>query len=150
MALLFRANSLAKGVSGIRSLLLERLIALVNSSDLYPYVPKIGSLGASGDLSPLSHIAYNLIGEGQIFVRLRGTALNEEALKGDVLEEDGSRWRLQPTGPALAAAGLEPIILEEKEGLAMNNGMQVSLAAPCFLAAQARSCDHRARMVRGS
>jgi histidine ammonia-lyase len=102
-----RANVLAKGFSGIRRATLERLIEMVNRG-VHPKVPSRGSVGASGDLAPLAHLALVLIGEG-------------EAAVGD-----GERWM---TGrDALRMAGIEPVRLGPKEGLALINGTQPSVA----------------------
>lgn len=99
---LLRANVLALGHSGVRPVVIERLIDLINHR-IHPVIPSKGSVGASGDLAPLSHLALVLIGEG-------------EAWYG------GERMR---GGEALKRAGLAPIRLEAKEGLALNNGTQV-------------------------
>lgn len=96
-----RANSLAKGFSGIREETLLLLVNLINSG-VHPVVPCKGSVGASGDLAPLSHIAIVLVGEGKA------------EYKGEVL----------PGGEALKRAGLKPVALEAKEGLALINGTQ--------------------------
>jgi histidine ammonia-lyase len=104
-AMLLRANSLAKGYSGIRPETLDMLISLINKR-VYPAVPSKGSVGASGDLSPLSHIALVLMGEGKAFV-------NGQSVSGKV---------------ALEAAGLKPIALGGKEGLALINGTQIMTA----------------------
>jgi histidine ammonia-lyase len=106
-AMALRANVLAKGFSGIRRHTLERLIALLNRR-VHPVVPSRGSVGASGDLAPLAHLALVLIGEG-------------EASVADSLAHVTGR-------EALAAAGLEPVRLEAKEGLALINGTQPSVA----------------------
>lgn len=103
--LLLRANALAKGYSGVRSKLVDLLIECLNRG-VHPCVPEQGSLGASGDLAPLAHLALVLIGEG--------TAEYEGAIL--------------PGAKALAAAGLEPIHLEAKEGLALTNGTQMMSA----------------------
>ncbi len=107
MALL-RANALAVGYSGIRP---ETLLALVNmlNAGIVPVIPEKGSLGASGDLAPLSHLVLVLLGEGEAFYR-------------------GTRM---PGGAALKAAGLAPVVLAAKEGLALINGTQAmtSIAA---------------------
>jgi histidine ammonia-lyase len=100
-----RANVLAKGYSGIRVDTLEALIAALNRR-VHPYVPSRGSVGASGDLAPLAHIALALIGEGETF--------------------DGAA-RLA-AAHALTNAGLAPVTLGPKEGLALINGTQVSTA----------------------
>jgi histidine ammonia-lyase len=104
-AMLLRANALAKGTSGARVETVELLLACLNR-DVLPYVPSRGSVGASGDLAPLAHLALPLIGEG------RAT-------------HDGE---LLPGAAALAAAGLEPIRLAAKEGLSLVNGTQFMAA----------------------
>jgi histidine ammonia-lyase len=98
-----RANVLAKGFSGIRLDTLDALVAALNRG-IHPRVPSRGSVGASGDLAPLAHIALVLIGEGEVW--------------------DGRTAR--PAAEALAAAGLSPVALGPKEGLALINGTQVS------------------------
>jgi len=100
MALL-RANALAVGYSGIRPETLEALVNMLNAG-IVPVIPEKGSLGASGDLAPLSHLVLVLIGEGEAFYR-------------------GTRM---PGGAALKAAGLAPVVLAAKEGLALINGTQ--------------------------
>ena len=99
--MLLRANMLAKGFSGIRIETLELLIELLNLK-VHPLIPEKGSVGASGDLAPLSHLALILIGEGK-------AEHNQEILSGS---------------EALKRVGLKPIILKAKEGLALNNGTQ--------------------------
>jgi histidine ammonia-lyase len=103
--LALRANVLAKGFSGIRLETLERLIDLLNLG-VHPVVPARGSVGASGDLAPLAHLALVLIGEGAAW-------------------HDG---RPEPGAAALARAGIEPVTLAPKEGLALINGTQASTA----------------------
>ncbi len=103
--LVLRANSLAKGFSGVRPAIVEALCALVNR-DVTPRVPSQGSVGASGDLAPLAHLALVLIGEGEA-------------------EVNGRRL---PGAAALKAAGLKPLTLEAKEGLSLLNGTQAMLA----------------------
>lgn len=105
--MLLRADSLSRGHSGVRVAVVERLVALLNAG-LTPVVPEQGSVGASGDLAPLAHLAGALIGEGDLFDR------------------DGVR---RPALDALLAAGLEPLTLEAKEGLALINGTQAMTAA---------------------
>ncbi len=134
-----RANVLAKGFSGIRLETLEALVALLNRR-IYPLVPERGSVGASGDLAPLAHLALVLIGEGQ-------------AIAGS----DGART-VVTGGDALRRAGLEPIALAAKEGLALINGTQPSTAvlALALAAAErlARAADIAAALsidaLRGS
>ena len=101
-AMALRANVLAKGYSGIRLETLEALVALLNHG-VHPRVPSRGSVGASGDLAPLAHLALVLVGEGEDCDRLPGAA-------------------------ALERAGLAPVVLQAKEGLALINGTQVSTA----------------------
>ena len=106
-----RARSLSMGYSGVRPVVAERIVALLNAS-LIPIVPEYGSLGASGDLAPLAHCALPLLGEGT------------------VRDADGN---LLDAGEALRAAGIEPLELGAKEGLALINGTdgilgQLSLA----------------------
>ena len=104
-----RMISLCRGHSGIRSCVVKALLNLLNH-DIIPLVPKYGSVGASGDLAPLSHIALALIGQGEVFV---GVGPDQQKMDAAV---------------ALAAAGLTPVKLEMKEGLALNNGLQFSTA----------------------
>jgi histidine ammonia-lyase len=99
--LLLRANVLAKGRSGVRTEVAELLAAMLHHR-IHPVVPSRGSVGASGDLAPLAHLALALIGEGQVFT-------------------DGKRVA---AATALAAAGLSPLQLQAKEGLALLNGTQ--------------------------
>jgi histidine ammonia-lyase len=104
-AMLLRANALAKGTSGARIETVELLLACLDRGVL-PYVPSRGSVGASGDLAPLAHLALPLIGEGRAW------------FDGELLEG----------GDALAAAGLEPVRLAAKEGLSLINGTQFMTA----------------------
>jgi histidine ammonia-lyase len=103
--MLLRANALAKGLSGIRPAVVETLCAMLNAG-LHPVIPSQGSVGASGDLAPLAHLAQVVIGEGEAF-------LKHEKLSG---------------GEALQRAGIEPVALEAKEGLSLLNGTQGMLA----------------------
>jgi len=104
--MLLRANTLARGHSGCRPQVLERLLAMLNRR-VHPVVPEIGSLGASGDLVPLAHVALAMMGEG-------------------VATTDGGR--AGPAAERLADAGIEPVRLAEKEGMALLNGTQASTA----------------------
>jgi histidine ammonia-lyase len=101
--LLLRANALAVGLSGVRPEVVQLLVAMLNA-EVHPYVPSRGSVGASGDLAPLAHLALVLIGEGE--------AWREDAGPG-------------PGGQALTRAGLKPLTLEAKEGIALLNGTQL-------------------------
>jgi len=114
-AMLLRANALAKGFSGARPQTVELLVECLNRN-VVPHVPSRGSVGASGDLAPLAHLALPLVGEGQAWV-------------------DGNRMA---GAAALAAAGLEPIVLEAKEGLSLVNGTQFMAAFGALALARAR------------
>jgi histidine ammonia-lyase len=103
--MLLRANVLAIGHSGVRTGIVELLLDCLNHG-VHPVIPSRGSVGASGDLAPLSHLALVLLGEGRA------------VLHGQTM--DGA--------DALARAGLRPVVLEAKEGLALNNGTQVHTA----------------------
>jgi histidine ammonia-lyase len=100
-----KINSLSRGFSGIRLSVIQALITLVNKQ-VYPCIPQKGSVGASGDLAPLAHMSAVLLGEGQ--ARYKGEIISGQA--------------------ALAIAGIEPIRLAPKEGLALLNGTQASTA----------------------
>jgi histidine ammonia-lyase len=104
-AMLLRANALAKGYSGARAVVVELLVELLNR-DVLPHVPSRGSVGASGDLAPLAHLALPLVGEGQAWA------------DGELV--DGAE--------ALARAGLEPVRLQAKEGLSLINDTQFMAA----------------------
>lgn len=103
--LLLRANVLARGHSGVRPAVARHLLAMLEH-DVLPAVPEQGSVGASGDLAPLAHVALAAIGEGEVL---------------------GARG-VVPARRALAAAGLAPLTLAEKEGLSLVNGTQFSAA----------------------
>ena len=105
LVLALKINSLARGHSGVRPEVIAALIALVYK-EIIPCIPGKGSVGASGDLAPLAHLAATLIGVG------------DAEYKG----------RLMPAAEALSKAGLNPLSLEAKEGLALLNGTQVSTA----------------------
>jgi len=103
--MLLRANTFARGHSGVRPVVVERLVDFLNEG-IHPVVPELGSVGASGDLAPLAHVALALMGEGRAEVRGRERAV------GDVLAE----------------ANLSPVELAEKEGVALVNGTQATNA----------------------
>ncbi len=117
--MLLRARSLAEGQSIIRPLVVEALLELLNK-DIVPAVPAHGSVSASGDLAPLSHIAAVLIGEGAILLDARGRA----AFGADTVETA----RYLREAPQHNLAVFTPVTLEMKEGLALNNGCQYSAA----------------------
>jgi histidine ammonia-lyase len=140
-----RANVLAKGFSGIRAETLEALIALLNHR-VHPRVPSRGSVGASGDLAPLAHLALVLIGEGEADyddqrrtrrIRREGPDQeDEQALRVPRVLRSTS-WL--PGAEALARAGLTPITLGAKEGLALINGTQPSTAVLALALAAAET-----------
>lgn len=115
--LLLRANGLARGLSGIRPLVASLLCDFLNRG-LHPVVPERGSVGASGDLAPLAHVALALVGEGEVFVEPAG----RQRVSG------AGRGRRQTAGVAMKRAGLTPLNLEPKEGLSLVNGTQAMLS----------------------
>jgi histidine ammonia-lyase len=116
--ILLRLNSLAAGHSGVRPVVLDRLADLLNRN-LVPRVPEQGSVGASGDLAPLAHLALALIGEGAFLDRATGAAL--------------------PAGEVLRREGLEPLSLVEKEGVSLLNGTALMTAYLGLAVADLRS-----------
>ena len=112
--LLLRANVLARGFSGVRPELIEMLLALLNRR-IHPVIPARGSVGASGDLAPLAHLALALMGEGLVLVE----------------------GRQLPAAMALLQAGIPPLVLEAKEGLALLNGTQAITAVGALALARA-------------
>jgi histidine ammonia-lyase len=105
LAMAMKVIGLARGHSGVRRAVVERLLHLLDR-DAIPCVPAQGSVGASGDLAPLGHLAAALLGEGRI------------SLAGEIM----------PAGEALRRLGLEPLVLGPKEGIALLNGTQISTA----------------------
>jgi histidine ammonia-lyase len=104
--MLLRANSLSKGHSGVRPAVIDKLCELLNRK-VTPYVPSQGSVGASGDLAPLAHLALVLVGEGE--------CLGEKNIR-------------IPAADALREAGVQPLVLEAKEAVSLINGTQAMLA----------------------
>ena len=121
---LLRARTLALGHSGARPLVAQAMVNLLNAG-ITPIVPEYGSLGASGDLAPLAHGAMAFLGEGDVVYN--GT--------------------VQPAASALAAAGLEPIELAEKEGLAVTNGTDAILGMLCLAIADTERLLAQADMI---
>src|SRR5229473_5400628 len=103
--MLLRANAIAKGLSGVRPRIVETLCQMLNNR-VHPVIPSQGSVGASGDLAPLAHLAQVVTGEGRANFR------------GEIL----------PGGEAMKRAGITPVALEAKEGLSLLNGTQGMLA----------------------
>src|SRR5690242_5769119 len=112
--MLLRANVLAKGLSGARPIVAETLVAMLNAR-VQPVIPAKGSVGASGDLAPLAHLALSLIGEGQVFF-------------------EGMRLE---SSQALVRAGITPLRLAAKEGLALLNGTQAMAGVGALALARA-------------
>jgi histidine ammonia-lyase len=124
--MLLRANALAKGHSGVRKELIEFLIELLNKK-VYPYIPSQGSVGASGDLAPLSHLALVITGEGECL-------------------EEGKR---RPAHRVLKEKGLKPLKLLAKEGLGLINGTQVMAAIGCLVTEDAELLLKNAQIAGG-
>ena len=114
LMLAVKAASLARGHSGVRPVIIDTLLA-VHNAGLIPYVPSQGSVGASGDLAPLSHMTLALMGEGEFLW----------PQPGDVAGRAGAR---RPAAEVLQAANIRPLQLQAKEGLALINGTQTSTA----------------------
>jgi histidine ammonia-lyase len=112
--LALRANAVAKGYSGVRPVVPETLVAMLNRG-VHPVIPSQGSVGASGDLAPLAHLAQVAMGEGEAIFQ----------------------GRKMPGGEAMRAAGIAPLALEAKEGLALLNGAQAMLALVALALRQA-------------
>ncbi|QED46759.1 histidine ammonia-lyase [Cytobacillus dafuensis] len=122
--LLLRANALLKGFSGARPIIIERLLELVNR-EIHPVIPQQGSLGASGDLAPLSHLALVLVGEGEVFYK-------------------GKR---RPSIEVLMEEGLTPLTLEAKEGLALINGTQAMTAMGVVAYLEAEKLAYQSELI---
>jgi len=122
--LLLRAAALARGMSGIRPVVVEQLLDFLRE-DLLPVIPSRGSVGASGDLAPLAHLALGLIGEGEI--RRHGETM--------------------PAGAALRGAGVKPLALSAKEGLALLNGTQLMAAVGSLVTFDAQRLARTADVV---
>ncbi|MBP8614384.1 MAG: histidine ammonia-lyase [Firmicutes bacterium] len=123
-AMLLRANALARGMSGIRVELVETIVEMLNKG-VTPCVPERGSVGASGDLAPLAHIALVIIGEGQAFY------------KDDVMSGE----------EALDRAGIKPCRLEAKEGLALTNGVQMTNGVLSLVVDEGRALARAADII---
>lgn len=124
--ILLRANSLSGGASGVRLQLVEALLDLLRM-DVCPVIPAQGSVGSSGDLAPLAHLALGMMGMGNVLGQVAGT----ERLASE----------------ALAEAGLQPIQLQAKEGLALLNGTQPMLAIGCEALLRGELCAKTADVI---
>ena len=122
--ILLRANALLKGFSGVRPVVIERLLDLLNS-EIHPVIPQQGSLGASGDLAPLSHLALVLIGEGEVFYKGEKTSAIH----------------------ALTKEAIFPITLTAKEGLALINGTQAMTAMGVVAYLEAEKLAYQSELI---
>lgn len=122
--LLVRANTLAAGYSGVRLVVVERLFDFLNHG-IHPQIPAKGSLGASGDLAPLAHLALTLIGEGKVV----------------------HNGKTRKTSTVLKKLGLEPIKLQAKEGLALTNGTTMMVGKGALLVRRAIDLAHAAEIA---
>lgn len=122
--LLLRANALLKGYSGVRPVVIERLLDLLNAH-IHPVIPQQGSLGASGDLAPLAHLALVLVGEGEVFYQ-------------------GKRM---PALVAMTKEGIAPIALKAKEGLALINGTQAMTAMGVVAYIEAEKLAYESELI---
>lgn len=122
--IVLRANALLKGFSGVRPVIIERLIDLVNA-EIHPVIPQQGSLGASGDLAPLSHLALCLLGEGEVFYK-------------------GKRMH---TIDAFTKEAILPVTLTAKEGLALINGTQAMTAMGAIAYLEAEKLAYQAELI---
>ena len=125
--MLLRANSLAKGHSGVRATVIDTLCEMLNRG-ISPVVPSQGSVGASGDLAPLAHLALSLIGEGECF------------------DENGIRG---PSSETLKRAQIKPLVLESKETISLINGTQAMLAIGTLALLQAEILVDSADVIGG-
>ena len=125
--MLLRANSLAKGHSGVRATVIDTLCEMLNRG-ISPVVPSQGSVGASGDLAPLAHLALSLIGEGECF------------------DENGIRG---PSSETLKRAQIKPLVLESKETISLINGTQAMLSIGTLALLQAEILVDSADVIGG-
>lgn len=129
-AMVLRANTLAKGFSGIRVKVVETLLQMLTKG-VTPWIPSQGSLGASGDLAPLSHLALVLVEDDN------GGA-EDYTGKAYLFDAETREWQLMTGREAMEKAGIPRIHLQAKEGLALNNGTQISTALLALAFADAR------------
>ena len=125
--MLLRANSLAKGYSGVRAVVIDTLCEMLNRG-VTPFVPSQGSVGASGDLAPLAHLALALIGEGEC------------------VDEKGARI---PSSEALKRAQIKPLVLAAKEAVSLINGTQAMLAVGTLALLAAETLVDSADVIGG-
>jgi histidine ammonia-lyase len=123
-AMLLRANVLLRETSGVRARVVQQIADMLNAG-IHPVVPEQGSVGASGDLAPLAHIAYGMMGKGEVVGWKTGDRMRDE-----------DRWS---AGKALEAAGIEPLEFHPKEALSFINGTQVQTAILATVVHDARN-----------
>lgn len=136
-AMLLRANTLARGHSGVRAEVVDTLLAMLNKG-VTPWIPAQGSLGASGDLAPLSHLAL-VLSRGPEDDAVEDSFGEELSGRAYLFHPENGQWELTSGKTAMERAGIPRLILEAKEGLALNNGTPVStalLALACYDARQ--------------
>jgi histidine ammonia-lyase len=132
--LLLRANALSRGHSGIRVEVVEKLLEFLNH-DIIPAIPQQGSVGASGDLAPLSHLALAIIGEGKVF-----DPDDQDYVAAVAAGRPEVRYpRVVPVTDVLQRKGVKPLDLKAKEGLSMINGCQVMTAVGLLAAYEAKN-----------
>lgn len=138
--MLLRANSLAKGFSGVRPLVVDALCEMLNRG-VHPLVPSQGSVGASGDLAPLAHLALVIIGEGEAVYSpsTRGRKARRAGESGEGARMTGAQ--------ALRRAEIKPLILESKEAISLINGTQGMLAVGSLALLYARAMIESADVI---
>lgn len=150
-AMLIRANSLAQGYSGVRPILIQKLIDMLNA-DIYPAIPEMGSLGASGDLAPLSHLALVISAPmpnetsgdtGEVFVPCQQPSASQTLhLTSDHISQTQTLWQKVSAKEGLTAVNGQ-LTLQAKEGLALINGTTFSTAIATLAVADAQNLlDH--------
>lgn len=131
-AMLFlRANTLARGHSGIRPEVVEKILEFLKH-DIIPVIPSQGSVGASGDLAPLSHLALGLIGEGECW------KTSDQISNSSSAVVDSSSYEKIKTADLLKQKNIKPLVLKSKEGLSLINGCQVMTAVGMLAAYEAQ------------
>jgi histidine ammonia-lyase len=144
--MLLAAASLARGASGVRQAVVEALLALLNHG-VVPLVPSRGSVGASGDLAPLAHIALVLIGEGSALIENEEWRMQKPAPDNPLSSFFILYSSFIPGAEALVSAGLAPLRLEAKEGLALLNGTHLMAAMGALLHHDALRLLHAAEVA---
>ena len=131
--MLLRANSLAKGLSGVRAELIDLLCEMLNRG-VHPVVPSQGSVGASGDLAPLAHLSLAMIGEGEAILEMSASARGGEPTR-------------MSSADALRRAGLQPLVPEAKEAISLINGTQAMLGVGALALLEAETLAETADVL---